>query len=90
MPVFAVRLTLANGTTNLPDRPKRKACSTLLPKFGREAARMDDTAKTSHLMLFCALLLVRKSRTSIKDIEQLYPFDTEVEIALQELAKLES
>jgi hypothetical protein len=46
--------------------------------------------KNSHLMLFSALLLVRKSRMEIKDLERLYSFRGKVGTLLEELAKSES
>ena len=51
---------------------------------------MDENGKTSYLMLFCALLLVRKSRMGLKDLAQIYPFQGDVESLVEKLAKLES
>ena len=51
---------------------------------------MDENEKTSYLMLFCALMLIRKSRISIEDLARLYPFSGDAESLVQKLAKLES
>jgi len=51
---------------------------------------MDNSEKTSYLMLFCALLLIRKSRMGLQDLARLYPFSGDAESLVQELAKLES
>lgn len=49
-----------------------------------------DNEKTSYLMLFCGLLLVRKSRMRIEDLHQLYPFSGDAEALVEKLAQLES
>lgn len=49
-----------------------------------------DNEKTSYLMLFCALLLIRKSRMGLKDLARLYPFSGDAQSLVQKLAKLES
>ncbi len=41
-------------------------------------------------MLFCALLLVRKSRMPLKDLPVLYPFGGEAQFLAQKLASLDS
>lgn len=50
---------------------------------------MDEKNKTSYLMLFCALLLVRKSRMGLKDLAWLYPFTGDAQSLVEKLAKLE-
>ena len=59
--------------------------------FGRNyGPNRNDNEKTSYLMLFCALLLIRKSRMGLEDLAQLYPFRGDVQSLVQRLAKLES
>ena len=58
--------------------------------FGRNhGTSMNDNEKTSYLMLFCALLLIRKSRMGLQDLAQLYPFRGDAQSLVQKLAKLE-
>jgi hypothetical protein len=49
-----------------------------------------DNEKTSYLMLFCALLLIRNSRMSLQDLARLYPFSGDAQSLVQKLAQLES
>ena len=49
-----------------------------------------DNDKTSYLMLFCALLLIRKSRMGLQDLARLYPFSGDAQSLVQKLAQLES
>ena len=51
---------------------------------------MGDNKKTSYLMLFCALLLIRKSRMGLDDLARVYPFSGDAQSLVRELAKLES
>jgi hypothetical protein len=51
---------------------------------------MGNDEKTSYLMLFCALMLVRKSRMGLKDLVQLYPFEGQAQSLAQKLAGLDS
>ena len=57
--------------------------------FGRKTV-LNNNERTSYLMLFCALLLIRKSRMGLKDLARLYPFQGDIQSLVQKLAKLES
>ena len=48
-----------------------------------------DTEKTSYIMLFCALMLVKKSRMGLTDLVRLYPFTGRAEFLVQKLAGLD-
>ena len=50
---------------------------------------MDDSSKNSFLMLFCALMLVKKSRMGLTDLVRLYPFTGQAEFLVQKLAGLD-
>lgn len=49
-----------------------------------------ETEKTSYLMLFCALMLIRKSRMELKDLARIYPFSGDAQSLVEGLARLES
>ena len=50
---------------------------------------MNNSEKDSFLMLFCALMLVRKSRMKLQDLVLIYPFTGEAEFLAQGLSGLE-
>jgi hypothetical protein len=44
---------------------------------------------TSFMMLFCALLLVRKERMELKELALIYPFTGEAQSLVQRLSRLD-
>ena len=50
---------------------------------------MKNREKDSFLMLFCALMLVKKSRMQFQDLVLVYPFTGQAEFLAQRLAGLE-
>ena len=46
---------------------------------------MNDSERTSYLMLFCALMLVRKSRMGLQDLVEFYPFSGQARLLVQVL-----
>jgi len=51
---------------------------------------MGDSEKTSYLMLFCALLMVRKSQMKLQDLVLIYPFTGEAQFLAERLSGTES
>ena len=50
---------------------------------------MGYNEKTSYMMLFCALLLVKKSRMNLRDLGLLFPFTGQAQFLVQQLASLD-
>jgi len=48
-----------------------------------------DTEKTSYIMLFCALMLVKNSWMGLKDLVMLYPFSGQAGFLANKLAGLD-
>ena len=51
--------------------------------------RMENSNKNSFMMLFCALMLVKKSRMQFQDLVLVYPFTGEAQSLAQRLSGLE-
>ena len=52
----------------------------------RKGDVMGKNEKISYVMLFCALLLVKKSRIKLKDLASLFPFHGKAKHLAQQLA----
>jgi len=50
---------------------------------------MGNDERTSFMMLFCALMLVRKERMQLKDLSLLFPFTGEAQSLVQRLTSIE-
>ena len=82
----------AHGTKNVPWLPaKRKTVVNLLFRDPEErrVAIMGHNEKTSYMMLFCALLLVKKSQMKLQDLGLLFPFTGQAQFLAQRLASLD-
>ena len=92
MPASAARLSRTiTAMTKFPRfRTEKDRTVRLSSRNSRKEAMNMDNEKTSYLMLFCALLLVRKSRMGLQDLAQIYPFRGDAQSLVEKLVELEA
>lgn len=79
----------AHGKNGIGVRGETATAGCLQSVLGKGGVDMGNDERTSFMMLFCALMLVRKERMQLKDLSLLFPFTGEAQSLVQRLTSIE-